>query len=495
MIQHASTTSAPLRVLFATPECAPWVKTGGLGDVAEALTAQLRRDGVDVRVLMPAYRSVLAQVAPAEPLATLAPTAAIPEARLLEATLPTGVPALLVDCPLLFDRAGGPYQDAEGRDWEDNARRFALLSRAAARLARPSTPLRWQPDILHCNDWQTGPAPALLHYAAGPRARTVLTVHNLAFQGLFDGDRTALLGLPPEAFAIEGVEFYGRTSYLKAGLMFADALTTVSPTYAREIQRAPLGFGLEGVLAMRRERLTGILNGIDERSWDPAHDTHLEARYDADSIERKAGNKAALQRSLGLDLRPERPLFGVVSRLTAQKGSDLVAAIIPRLATLPAQLAVLGTGDRELELALVAAAVAHPRSVSVTIGFDERLAHRIEGGVDAFLMPSRFEPCGLNQMYSQRYGTPPIARATGGLADSIVDATPVNLASAIATGFLFEDATAYGLWTAIRRALDAFSQPARWRSIQRAGMAMPFGWSSRVRDYRALYRGLVAPVA
>jgi starch synthase len=478
-----------VRVLFATSECVPWVKTGGLGDVAGALTAALRSDGIDVRVLMPAYRSLASRAN--EAVARIDATESLPAATLLEATLPSGVPALLVDCPSLFDREGGPYQDAEGVDYTDNAKRFALLSRAAALLSLGSSPLRWRPDILHCNDWQTAPAPALVHHAGPRHVRTLLTIHNLAFQGVFDGDLTPLLGLPREAFGIEGVEFYGRTSFLKAGLMFADGLSTVSPTYAREIQGATLGMGLEGVLARRRDVLTGILNGIDDQAWDPARDALLEANYDATTLASKARNKAALQRELGLDERPERPLFGVVSRLTGQKGSDLIAALADRIAALPAQLAVLGSGDPQITAQLERAAKVHPDAIAKKIGFDEGLAHRIEAGADFFLMPSRFEPCGLNQMYSQRYGTPPIARATGGLVDSIVDATPQTLGNGTATGFLFAEATESSLWSAMMRALDVYAVPRQWQAIRRAGMARNFGWPPRAREYVALYRKLV----
>jgi len=481
-----------VRVLYATPECAPWVKTGGLGDVAGALTSRLRDDDVDVRVVMPAYRSLRAKVDSATRIAALPPMAGFPSAVLLHASLPTGVPAMLIDCPALFNRDGGPYQDGAGRDFDDNAKRFAMLSRTAALLATADSPLDWRPDVLHCNDWQTGPAPALVRYAAAPRARTLMTIHNLAFQGVFDGDLTPMLGLPSEAFGIEGVEYYGRTSFLKAGLMTADAVSTVSPTYAREIQRAPLGMGLEGVLAKRRESLVGLLNGIDEDVWNPANDPWLEARYDANTLDAKLHNKASLQRELGLDMRPDRPLLGVVSRLTPQKGSDLVADIAGRIAAFPAQLALLGTGERALERALLAAAQAHPGAIAAIVGFDERLAHRIEAGADMFLMPSRFEPSGLNQMYSQRYGTPPVARATGGLIDSIVDATPEALDDGSATGFLFGDPTADALWAAMTRALDVFRKPAVWRAIQVAGMKQPFGWGYRSREYIALYRSLLA---
>jgi starch synthase len=480
-----------MRVLYATPECAPWIKTGGLGDVAGALTAQLHRDGVDIQVLMPAYRILLGHVERTNPIAVLPPAAALPEAGIVEAMLPSGVRALLIDCPPLFDREGGPYQDVRGHDFADNAQRFAQLSRTAAQLATTASPLDWRPEILHCNDWQTGPAPALLHHARGPRPRTLMTIHNLAFQGLFDGDLTPLLGLPRDAFGIEGIEFYGRTSFLKAGLMFADRLSTVSPTYAHEIQRSPLGMGLEGVLARRRDALTGLLNGIDDAVWNPARDPMLDVNYDATTIEAKAANKAALQRELGLDAIADRPLFGVISRLTPQKGSDLVAAVARRIATLPAQLAVLGTGDHDLERVLVDTARAHPGSVATMLRFDERLAHRIEAGADVFLMPSRFEPCGLNQMYSQRYGTPPVARATGGLVDSIIDASPATIADGTATGFLFDEPTPDGLWKAMARALDAFAKPAVWRAIQRAGMGQRFGWAQRSQQYAALYRSLL----
>ena len=486
---------SPLRILFATSESAPWVKTGGLGDVAGALTAQLRDDGHDVRVLMPAYRAVRARIDGRRPLATIPAQGPLPAAALFESRLPGDVPVLLVDCPALYDRDGGPYLDAQGRDWQDNAQRFALLSRVAALLAGPASPLAWRPGILHCNDWQTGPAAAIVKLVPPGGAKTVMTVHHLAFQGVFAGDRTDLLGLPREAFGIEGVEYYGGTSFLKAGLMFADRLTTVSPTYAREIQRAPLGFGLEGVLAKRADRLTGILNGIDDAVWNPARDPHLEASYDAATLDRKARNKAALQRAMRLDVHADMPLLGVVSRLASQKGSDLIAALAGRIAALPAQLAVLGTGDRDVERAFLAAAASHRGAVATIVGFDEHLAHRIEGGADAFLMPSRFEPSGLNQMYSQRYGTPPIAHATGGLCDSIVDATPATLAAGTATGFLFDEPTVDGLWNAIGRALDAYAQPALWRTVQRAGMAQRFGWAERAHEYVALYRSLVDAAA
>ena len=480
-----------MRLLFATPECAPWVKTGGLGDVSAALPAALEACGLDVHVLLPAYRPVLAATAgQRRELASLAATARFPAARLLEAPLPSGVPAWLVDCPALYDRDGGPYQDPEAHDWPDNALRFALLARVAALLAGESSPLAWRPAVLHCNDWQTALAPVYARFAGGSRAATVVCVHNLAFQGLFPPAAAPEIEFPPAAYSIEGAEFYGRLSFLKAGLAYADAIATVSPTYAQEIQREPLGFGLQGLLAARAGELHGILNGIDEEAWNPATDTLIARRYDAARLEAKRDNKLALQQRMGLPADADAPLFGFVGRLTEQKGVDLIAEAAPRITAAPAQLAVLGTGERGPEQALRALARAHPRQVAAEIGFDEALAHLIEAGADAFLMPSRFEPCGLNQMYSQRYGTPPIARATGGLADSIVDCTRATLAAGTATGFLFSEPTARALAEAVGRRARRLPRSRTWRALQRNGMARDFGWRASAERYVALYRSL-----
>jgi len=486
-------TSERLRVLFATPECAPWVKTGGLGDVSAALPAALEACGADVRVLLPGYRPVLAATKNRRELATFAATDRFPAARLLEAPLPSGVPAWLVDCPTLYDRDGGPYQDpATGSDWPDNALRFALLARVAALLAGESSPLSWHPQALHCNDWQTALAPAYLRFAGGTRAATVTCIHNLAFQGLFPPATAAEIDLPPAAYSVDGAEFYGRLSFLKAGLVYADAITTVSPTYAQEIQREPLGFGLQGLLAARAGELHGILNGIDDEVWNPAADPLIVRRYDAAHVEVKRENKLALQERLGLPADPRVPLLGFVGRLTQQKGADLIAAAAARIVAGPAQLAILGAGEREHEEALRALARARSREVAVKIGFDERLAHLIEAGADAFLMPSRFEPCGLNQMYSQRYGTPPIAHATGGLCDSVVDCTPATLADGTATGLLFREPTADALGDAVERAVAAYRDTATWRTLQRNGMARDFGWHASAERYVALYRSLTS---
>jgi starch synthase len=459
-----------MRVLFVTPECAPLTKTGGLGDVSAALPAALRAQGVDVRTMLPAYREVLVAVPEARECARVRVLQT--DVRILEAG-----DCLFVDCPELYARPGGPYQDAAGEDWPDNPLRFGVLARVAALLGTAASPLEWRPEVIHCNDWPTGLVPVYLH-SERERAATVLTVHNLAFQGLFEPSWLGRLELPPAVFSIEGIEFYGRLSFLKGGLVFADGITTVSPTYAREIQDEELGCGLDGLLRARRDVLRGIPNGIDVEAWNPMTDPRIAERYSWSSLEKKALNKAALQRRLNLAEDPMVPLLGAVCRFTHQKGIDLVAAVAEEIVNLPAQICLLGRGERELENVLAALAARYPQAIAVAIGFNEDLAHLIEAGSDFFLMPSRFEPCGLNQMYSQRYGTPPLARATGGLADTISDGE---------TGFLFERAESAALLEALRRGVATYRDPRRWREIQRRGMARDFSWSGPARQYADLY--------
>jgi starch synthase len=390
----------------------------------------------------------------------------------------------VIDCPTLYRREGGPYQDAAGNDWGDNALRFAVLSKVAAVLAGTASPLAWRPDCVHCNDWPAALAPAYLAFDGTASAASVVTIHNLAFQGNFDAALLGRLGLPPQSFTSEGLEFHGRLSFLKAGLAYADAITAVSPTYAREIQTEEFGCGLDGLLRQRRQSLGGILNGIDTALWDPSADPLITASYDADCLERKALDKQALQFRLRLKVDPQIPLLGVVSRLTHQKGSDLIADVLDELVRLPAQIAVLGKGEARMEEALRAAAERYPGTVSVTTGFNESLAHAIEAGADLFLMPSRYEPCGLNQMYSQRYGTPPVAHATGGLADTITDGE---------TGFLFPRMDAGTFLKAVRRAVELRREPGRWREMQRRGMQRDFSWPAAARQYAALYSRLAIP--
>lgn len=481
-------------ILFVTAECAPLVKTGGLGDVAGSLPGALLRHAIDVRILLPGYRSVLSSVKTARELARFAATEHFPACRVLEGGTVHGVPLMLVDCPVLYDRDGGPYQDAQGLDWPDNALSFGLLCKVAADIAGRDSPLGWRPRLIHCNDWQTGLVPAYLRFGAPTGAptgvRTVFTIHNLAYQGLFPASAVADLGLPPESFGMQGLEYHGQLSFLKAGLFYADAITTVSPTYAREIQAEPMGMGMQGLLSERKAVLSGILNGIDLDTWNPVSDAHIPRHYDAASLVLKADNKRALQQRFGLTGGRDIPLFATICRLAHQKGMDLILAIADALLALPAQLVVCGTGDPALAEALQALGRQHPDKVGVFIGYDEQLAHLIEAGADVFLMPSRFEPCGMNQMYSQRYGTVPIVHATGGLADSVTDATPEALHAGLATGFVFTPGTSEALLEAVLRAVSVFRNPQAWSAIQAAGMRADFSWTASAARYADIYRQL-----
>jgi starch synthase len=398
----------------------------------------------------------------------------------------------LVDAPALYDRDGGPYLDAAGSDWPDNHLRFGLLGRVAAQLMHLGPGLSWTPELIHCHDWQAGLCPAYLAWWGVPSARTLFTIHNLHFHGRFDPGALGAVGLPAASYAVDGVELYGAASFLKAGLFYADRLTTVSPTYAAQIQTPAGGEGLHGLLQARSADLTGILNGIDDALWDPGRDPHLPARYGAEALSGKATTKAALQAELGLPVDAAAPLVGSVGRLTAQKGIDLLLGAAPTLLEGGGQLAVLGSGDPPLHHALTYAASANPERIAFVEGYNEALSHRLVAGSDALVVPSRFEPCGLTQMYALRYGTVPIVRATGGLADTVIDddATGGN-----GTGFCFAKPTSQDLALALAGALAAFANPARWRALQRRGMALDFGWSSSARDYRALYDQVLAEPA
>lgn len=481
----------PLRVLFAASEAAPLIKTGGLADVAAALPHALREIDVDIRVLLPGYREVLAGVGSATPLAELPALGAFPPSSLLAASAPGGTPLLILACPELYERGGGPYIDASGQDWPDNAIRFGMLSYVASLLASSGSPLDWKCDILHCNDWQCGLAPAYARFSGQVHAPSLFTIHNLAYQGSFAPSYVSRLGLPPQSFDINGIEYYGQMSFLKAGLYYSDRISTVSPTYAQEIQSEPLGFGMHGLLAGRSGDLIGILNGIDEQAWNPATDPALTANYDAARLQDKARNKAELRRRFNLRQWPEAPLLGIVSRLIPQKGIDLVTGCAERLLALPAQLIILGTGEPRIEHELAGIARAHPGMAAFIRGFDEALSHLIEAGTDIFLMPSRFEPCGLNQMYSQRYGTLPVVHKTGGLADSVVDCTPATLAIGSATGFVFETATTSAFFETASRAVSAWHDPDIWRTLQKNAMAKNFSWKASAGKYVELYRSML----
>ena len=475
-----------LKVLFATSEVAPLIKTGGLADVSAALPAALRAIGVDVRVLVPGYNQVIAQLTQLETVAVFDDLPGFPSSRLLSGRMAHDVPLLVLDCPSLYQRGGGPYQDVTGHDWADNALRFGLLSRVAAILGSSSSPLAWHPDLVHCNDWQTGLAPAYLHFEQGA-VPSIIAIHNLAFQGIFPPVMVQKLGLPPSCFSINGVEYYGSMSFLKAGLFYADYITTVSPNYAKEIQQEELGFGLHGLLSMRHESLTGMLNGIDTEEWNPATDIHLAMQYRSDDMAGKIANKRALQSRLGLNQDPDIPLLGVVSRFTHQKGLDLLLEIAPLLTELPAQLAMLGSGDAQMQKAARDLTHHYPGKIGAVIGFSEDLSHQIESGADMFVMPSRFEPCGLNQLYSQRYGTPPIVHATGGLSDSVVDCTTKTLKDGSASGFTFDGMTAENLFVTIQRAIRLYHDKNKWNKLRKNCMAKNFSWHSSAEAYRAVY--------
>lgn len=482
----------PLKVLFVTPEVTPLLKTGGLADVSGALPAALREHGVDARILVPGYPRIMQALGERRVVAHLPHTGFHGDVELLEAELPgSGVPLLIIDYPLFYERDGGPYIDHNGHDWVDNAQRFALLSKVGAILGCSASPLAWRPDVVQCNDWQSGLTPAYLHFSPPACAATIMTIHNMAFQGCFPAPLTTALGLPASSYSMHGVEYYDQISFLKAGLFYANHITTVSPTYAVEIQQEPLGFGMQGLLAERHRDLTGIVNGIDGHEWNPATDKLLPHHFSADDLAGKAANKRALQHRLGLEENPDIPLLGVIARLTYQKGLDLLPAIAPELLRHPVQIVVLGSGEAPLEEAFLALAQAHPDQVAAVIGFNEGLSHLIEAGADIFLMPSRFEPCGLNQMYSQCYGTPPIVHATGGLVDTVVDTSPETVANGTATGFIFSHATELGLLACIHRALDTFRDKETWRGIQQNGMRRDFSWNKSAEEYLALYRSVL----
>ena len=472
----------PSRVLFATSECAPLVKTGGLGDVSAALPAALHAIGIDVRVLLPGYPAVKEANPDTPELASFKVLGH--KVRILEAKLPSGVPLLIADAPELYERLGGPYQQDNGDDWTDNAIRFGVLSLTAAILGTGVSPLQWRPEVMHCNDWPTALAPLFLRFAASSPAASLLTVHNLAFQGVFPYSEIESLDLPDDSLGIEGVEFYGKVSFLKGGLVYADAINTVSPTYAREIQTPEVGFGMDGVLRARAKDLTGILNGIDMALWNPATDPWIPNRYDAASLDGKAANKRAFKERLGLGGSDDVPLAAIVSRLTSQKGIDVIVDAMPQLARIPIQVAIVGSGEQALVERIREAHHRFPEHLGTFIGFDEGLAHLLEAGADMFLMPSRFEPCGMNQMYSQRYGTPPIAHATGGLVDTVVDD---GLDPSADTGFLMRELSVSALVAAVERAVAAHRDPAHWARLQRHGMARDFGWDRAARAYAGIY--------
>jgi starch synthase len=475
-------------ILFCSSEAYPLIKTGGLADVSSSLTKAISKLGNDVRLILPAYSEILHKSGELETVASLSLSGAEQPVTLLKGRFPDSPMAFyLVDSPAHFRRSGNPYVQPDGSDWPDNAARFALFARAVVEVALGRTDGGWQPQLVHCNDWQTGLVPPLLtQYSERPA--TLFTIHNISYQGLFPAAAFHELQLPDVLWSIDGVEYHNMLSFLKGGIACADWITTVSPTYAEEIRTAEYGYGLEGLLQYRAARLSGILNGMDDSVWDPETDANIARNYNRHTLQYKSLNKAALQRETGLPVNSRALLIGHVGRLVEQKGIDLLLDILDELLVQQVQLVILGSGDERLEQQLRDAAQRHPQQLAVHIGFDEGLAHRIEAGADCFAMPSRYEPCGLNQMYSLRYGTVPIVRNTGGLADSVVDVNNTTARNATATGFVFEEDSAEALLYACLRALARFQPPkVDWWKLVIAGMETDFSWANSASRYMDAY--------
>lgn len=479
----------PLTLLSVTSEVYPLVKTGGLADVAGALPAALAGAGVHTLTLIPGYPAVMKRLEGAETVHEY-PRLIDTPARLLRGKA-GALDLLVLEAPDYFDRPGNPYLGSDGLDWSDNAQRFAALSRAAADCAAGKV-AGVLPDVVQAHDWQAALTPVYQHYdVPARRVPMVQTIHNLAFQGIFPAHLLGVLGLPAHAFALNGVEYHGQIGYLKGGILFADAVTTVSPTYAAEIRTPGQGMGLNGLLDGRADVLNGILNGIDVDVWDPSTDAALTATFDAASTARRAANKAALQARFGLDADPDALLIGVVSRLTEQKGLDLLLSALPDFAAIGAQLALLGSGDRALEDGFVNAAAEAQGRIGCVLGYDEGLAHLIQGGSDALLVPSRFEPCGLTQLCALRYGAVPLVSRVGGLNDTVIDASPVALRSGAATGVQFEPDSLPALRGGLARAARLFADRHEWATVQKNGMATDVSWDAPAREYAALFDRLV----
>jgi starch synthase len=483
-----------VKVLQVSAEVFPLLKTGGLADITGALPIALTKAGCEVRLLLPGFASILHDLQDAvTSFSTLTPwgeTVVLRAGRLAS----LGVPGYVIDAPALYLRPGGPYDDAQRQPFPDNHRRFALLGWMAGQLANGIDP-HWQPQVLHSHDWHAGLASAYLAFSRESqpkRVASVFTVHNLAYQGVFASHYFPELGLPQSAFSMEGLEYYGQVSFMKAGLFYADRITTVSPTYAREIQTPEQGCGLDGLLRARSGVLSGILNAVDETVWNPAIDPLIPFTYDGTNNAGKARCKAALQTKLGLAVDRRAPLFGVVSRLTEQKGLHLVIAAIHELISLGGQLVVLGSGDSGLENALRMHAEQHPQSVAVHLGYDEALAHRIFAASDITLVPSRFEPCGLTQMYGLKYGSLPLVHRVGGLADTVVDCSTENLVNGSANGFVFDVFSEEEFSRTMRRVFALYARKEDWAQLTKRAQAQSFGWDDGAAQYLALYRQIVS---
>jgi starch synthase len=475
------------KILFVSSEAHPLIKTGGLADVSGSLPKALNELSQSIHLLLPNYQGINIT----EPVCHRCMIRIDnSEVHILETKLPNSqVTVWLVDYPPFFDLPGNPYSDEQGNPWPNNLERFTLFCKVATEVAMDRTYLEWKPDIVHCNDWQSGLVPALL-YLEKERPATVFTIHNMAYQGLYPAEKYPTLNLPNRLWHPDGLEFYGLLSLIKGGLVYADRITTVSPSYALEIQTSEFGYGLEGLLHHKQDILSGIINGIDIDVWNPETDEHISQHYNRTTLKHKHINKIALQQQLFLPVNKDIPVFGLISRLVEQKGIDLILDCLPEMLSKPIQFVLLGSGSQKFERRLHNLSVLYPDKLSVTLGYNEALAHLIEAGVDIFMMPSRFEPCGLNQLYSQRYGTIPIIRKTGGLADTIIDALPESLANNTATGIAFHEAQADSLIEAVKRSLILFYDKTNWKKLQKNCMNKDSSWKNSAKQYLSLYQQL-----
>jgi len=475
-----------IEVLSVASEVYPLIKTGGLADVAGALPGALLGNGVTMRTLVPGYPSVMAKLTGGRVVRELDDLFGVP-AKLIAARI-EGLDMIVIDAPALYDRPGNPYVSPDGWDWPDNWKRFAALGWVAAELGMGMVE-GYQPQVIHCHDWQAGLAPAYIKFGVAPHIKTVMTIHNIAFKGFFSAEIFGQLRLPPEAFGVGGVEYYGGVSFLKAGMECADYVTTVSPNYADEIRTPEFGMGLEGLLNGRADTVAGILNGIDTTAWDPTTDKALVQTFSANTINLRRTNKLALVEKFGLD-GDDGPLFCVISRLTDQKGMDLLLQVVNGLVDLGGRLIVLGSGEAYLEDGFRHQSALHPGKVSIANGYNEALSHLMQGGADAIVIPSRFEPCGLTQLYGLRYGCVPVVSRIGGLADTVIDANPAAVAAEVATGVVFDPHSAQALYDAIRKTAILYDNDKIWKKMQRRGMKSEVSWQASAARYADLYTSI-----
>jgi starch synthase len=480
-----------LRVLFVSSEAYPLIKTGGLADVSGSLPAALKQTGIDIRLLIPGYPAVLEKVENQRSLGNLQVYSYL-SCEIIVGNMPNStLDVIIIKNTMLYERDGGPYINTLNQDWHDNPLRFGVLSKVASILASKTTLWDWVPEIVHCNDWQTGFTPYYIRQNSISQAKTLLSIHNMAFQGNYSRDWISRLELDPHDFHLQGYEFYAQVSFLKAGIFYADKLSTVSQNYAKEIQTDAFGFSMQGLLQLRKDDIVGILNGIDLDEWNPKKDPSLPFLYDEKHLAGKAKIKAYVQKHTQLEVNNKLPLLGVVSRLTYQKGLDILLEIMPELIDLNCQIVVLGSGEKSFEERFTAFAKQYPKQVSVTIGYNEPFSHQIMAGADIFIMPSRFEPCGLNQLYGLRYGTPPVVSNTGGLADSICNTTLETVINNTATGFVMENVTKLSLLVTIKQALSVWKDKKIWKKIQENGMKQDIGWEHSANAYIALYSDML----